>query len=286
VPNRIVVRLTAIVAGSLALLNGCSSGTPDPDADVAARDALGHVHGLGIDPADGTLYAASHFGVFRLAEGGPPERVADRWQDTMAFTVVGPNRFLGSGHPDLREDLPVHLGLIESTDAARTWSAISLQGGADFHALEATSEVIVGYDSLSGQLLASADGRDWRSVAKADLVDLAMNPSQSSTVLATTPQGSIVEYRLDGGEPQQIAGTPPLVFIDWPEPDLLVGLAPDGAVYLSADGARGWRRTEQPPGDPQAVDVAPGAWNVATSQGVFQSTDDGRTWSLLAQSAD
>ena len=282
-PTRIVVLLTA-VAGPLVLLVGCTSGTPDPGAEGAGQDALGHVHGLGTDPADGTLYAASHFGVFRLAEDGPAERVADRWQDTMAFTVVGPNRFLGSGHPDLREDLPVHLGLIESTDAARTWSALSLQGSADFHALEATSEVIVGYDSLSGQLLASAGGLDWRSVAKADLVDLAMNPAQPSTVLATTPDGSIVEYGLEGAEPRQIDGTPPLVFIDWPEPDLLVGLAPDGGVHVSADGARAWRRAEQPPGDPQALDVAPGAWSVATSEGIFRSVDDGRTWTMLAQS--
>jgi hypothetical protein len=34
----------------------------------------------------------------------------------MGFTIVGPNRFLGSGHPDLRDDLPPLLGLIESTN--------------------------------------------------------------------------------------------------------------------------------------------------------------------------
>jgi hypothetical protein len=70
-----------------------------------------HVHGLGINPKDGALFVATHTGLFRAGEGEPKAtRVADRFQDTMGFTVVGPNRFLGSGHPEghvrelLRED--------------------------------------------------------------------------------------------------------------------------------------------------------------------------------------
>ncbi|MEJ7704408.1 MAG: hypothetical protein WKF47_12385 [Geodermatophilaceae bacterium] len=47
-------------------------------------------------PHDGVLYAATHSGLFRLPEGGDPERVANRYQDTMGFTVTGPNTFLGS----------------------------------------------------------------------------------------------------------------------------------------------------------------------------------------------
>jgi photosystem II stability/assembly factor-like uncharacterized protein len=204
----------------------------------------------------------------------------------MAFTVVGPNRFLGSGHPDLDEDLPVHLGLIESTDAAESWSALSLQGEADFHALEAAPDLIVGYDSLTGRLLASADGKDWRPVAEGEVVDLAMNPSDPTSILATTPQGTVVEYSTEGAEQRPVDGTPPLVFLDWPEADLLAGLAPDGGIYVSDDAARTWRRVEGPAGDPQALDVAAGSWHVATSQGIFRSTDDGRTWEDLGAPVD
>lgn len=268
------------------LLAGCSAGTGDSAGAGAGPEELGHVHGLGTDPADGTLYAATHFGVFRLGEGGSAHRVADRWQDTMAFTVVGPNRFLGSGHPDLDEDLPVHLGLIESTDAAESWSALSLQGEADFHALEAAPDLIVGYDSLTGRLLASADGKDWRPVAEGEVVDLAMNPSDPTSILATTPQGTVVEYSTEGAEQRPVDGTPPLVFLDWPEADLLAGLAPDGGIYVSDDAARTWRRVEGPAGDPQALDVAAGSWHVATSQGIFRSTDDGRTWEDLGAPVD
>ncbi|KRF11463.1 hypothetical protein ASG90_17120 [Nocardioides sp. Soil797] len=73
---------------------------------------MGHIHGLGVDPADGTLYAATHFGVMPIEDDGSTTRIADGWQDTMAFTIIGPNHFVGSGHPDLREDLPPHLGRI------------------------------------------------------------------------------------------------------------------------------------------------------------------------------
>jgi hypothetical protein len=59
-----------------------------------------HIHGLGRNPADGSLMIATHTGLFRVArEGGKPARVADRYQDTMGFTVMGPDHFLGSGHP-------------------------------------------------------------------------------------------------------------------------------------------------------------------------------------------
>jgi hypothetical protein len=52
----------------------------------------------------------------------------------MGFTVLGSGRFLGSGHPDLREarekGLPPLLGLIESQDGGRSWVPISLLGEA------------------------------------------------------------------------------------------------------------------------------------------------------------
>ena len=59
-----------------------------------------HVHGLGVDPGDGMLYAATHSGLFKIPEQGEAERVANRAQDTMGFSIVGPGRFIGSG-PDV-----------------------------------------------------------------------------------------------------------------------------------------------------------------------------------------
>jgi hypothetical protein len=89
----------AMGVACVVLVTGCASGgdqgqrAADPDAPV-----VGHVHGLGTDAADGTLYVATHVGVFRAGEAGSMDRVADRWQDTMAFTVAGPGHFVASGH--------------------------------------------------------------------------------------------------------------------------------------------------------------------------------------------
>ena len=84
-----------------------------------------HVHGLGINPADDALFIATHTGLFRVAgDSRNAARVADRYQDTMGFSVVGPNRFLGSGHPDAREQgQPPLLGLIQSTRRGRDVAA-------------------------------------------------------------------------------------------------------------------------------------------------------------------
>lgn len=110
------------------------------------------------------------------------ERVGDLYQDTMGFSVAGASRFIGSGHPDLRqarrENLPPHLGLIESTDGRKTWTPISLLGEADFHVLRSTANVY-GYDASNHRLLASADrGKTWQELDKpGQIVDLASDPS-------------------------------------------------------------------------------------------------------------
>ncbi len=155
-------RWTPAVALALIVLSGCSSGSTTASstagspgreqARLAGADpGVAHVHGLGVDPADGALYAATHFGLFRLPEQGQPTRVAGRMQDTMGFTVVGPSTFLGSGHPDSQKDphLPPRLGLIRSTDAAETWQTVSLTGEVDFHALHAVHGRIYGWDAAA-----------------------------------------------------------------------------------------------------------------------------------------
>lgn len=285
-------RAAALTAAALltATLAGCStdSGAPtaasSPDGEP---QSLGHVHGIGTDPADGTVYIASHFGVFRLDEDSGPERVADRWQDTMAFTVVGPGHFLASGHPDLREDLPAHLGLIESTDAAQTWTPLSLQGEADFHALEVAGQRTYGYDSVGGQLLVSEDRRTWRRLDQTAVLDLAADPDEHDRLLATTGQGRLVEYQVGTRAAPSALDAPRLAFIDWADADTLVGLAPDGVIYVSGDGAQSWQRTTAVPGDAQALEVSAQRWYAATSRGVYASTDAGRSWEpLVAHSGE
>jgi hypothetical protein len=99
------------------------------------------MHGLGINPGDGALFVATQAGLIRAPEGDDkPERVGDRFQDTMDFTIVGPDTFLGSGHPDGRDKLPPFLGLIRSDDGGTSWRPVSLLGKRDSASNRTTSK--------------------------------------------------------------------------------------------------------------------------------------------------
>lgn len=276
---RLVTTATAVALAAVILTACTGSSDPTGAPDPSARDqrAVGHVHGIGTDPADGTLYAAGHFGLFRITDDGTPTRVADRWQDTMAFTVTGPNTFLASGHPDLREDLPPHLGLIESTDAGETWEPVSLEGEADFHALEVIGNRIVGYDAVSGQLMTTSDRQTWQTLDEGTYVDLAPAPGNSERVLATTASGDLVEVTVDGTS-RTFTEAPELVWIDTAPDGTLVGATAAGEVFSSRQPQTGWRLAGRVPGAPTAIDAQEGVWHIATEGAILASTDNARTW--------
>lgn len=270
---------------ALVLMSGCATEKPDvaDSPNVADERLVGHVHGLGVDPADDALYAAGHYGVFRI-DGGVPTRVAGRWQDTMAFTVTGPNTFLGSGHPDMREDRPTHLGLIESTDAAETWEPLSLAGEADFHALEVIGDRVVGYDSTSGQILTTTDRTSWDVVTRGQFIDLATAPGSDDQLLATTGKGQLVAIGLDGAS-KPLAGAPTLVWIDSTPDGRIVGTGPKGEVYVANRIGGRWEQRGTANGDPTTLEAGDTAWYLATHTGIYESSDDGATWSIVVDFA-
>jgi hypothetical protein len=272
------------VALLLLVSAGCTSadtGGEHGDTAAHAENDFGHVHGLGVNPADDRLYVASHLGVFRQTDHGF-RRIADRWQDTMAFTVAGPDHFLGSGHPDTREDKPVHLGLIESTDAAESWTSLSLEGEADFHALEIAGERLYGYDSQTGTLKVTEDRRTWSDVLTAPLLDVEADPADPASLLLADQRGVLMRLDADG-RPSALADAPRLGVLDWPVSGLLVGLGPAGEVLLSRDRGATWERKGRLPGSPQALTAHGGTWYAASDRGLFSSTDEGATWLSVPQ---
>lgn len=270
----------SVLAATLALgVTGCASDEP-PSPGPGDDDAVGHVHGLGVDPADDTLYVATHFGLFHVDESGDASRVADRWQDTMAFTVLGPGHFLGSGHPDLREDLPAHLGLIESRDAGETWTALALQGEADFHILEPAGDLLYAYDATSGRLLKTSDRVTFDEILTAPLLSVAALPEDPDRLIATTGRGELVTIETTVGTIRELGG-PPTVLLDTPPDGTLIGLDPAGVVRRSTDGGVTWRELGTLGGAPSAFTVTKGTWYAATEHEVFRSDDEGRTWTKV-----
>ncbi len=78
-------------------VGGCAGSDEEPAPGLP--EVYGHVHGLGVNPADESLFVATHTGLFRAANDDTRlERVGRSRQDTMGFTVTAPDTFLGSGH--------------------------------------------------------------------------------------------------------------------------------------------------------------------------------------------
>lgn len=272
-----VVAVAAVIA-VFALRQG-----DDSPRSVGALDAMSndpgvvHVHGLGVNPANGDVYAATHMGVFHITADGEATRIANRYQDTMGFTVVGSDHFLASGHPDLREDLPPLLGLLESRDAGRTWTKKSLLGESDFHVLRYAHKTIYGYDSTSSALMVSRDGVRWDTRSKVTLGDFAVSPEDPNEIVATTPGG--LERSTDGGRTwKRIDGPLRPVFVAWDTKDRLLLLDVDGQLHVSPDAGSDWKAHGSAVGRPEALLANGDKVYAAAGGAIFVSDDAGRRW--------
>jgi hypothetical protein len=277
----------AVLAAAAVGISACggSDDGPEPATDAAVVEDPGpvHVHGLSVNPADDALFIATHTGLFRAPPGERrATRVGDRFQDTMGFTVIGPDRFLGSGHPDGRDRLPPFLGLIRSFDAGRTWKSVSLLGERDFHVLEAAGQRVYGYgsdfDTRKEGLLVSLDsGHSWQArPAPEPLISLAIHPEDPDRVLASGEQA--LHLSEDGGQRwRQLSGQAGLVV--WPQPTTAYRVTLDGRVSRSGDGGVTWRGVGDTAGPPSAFENAGDQLYVALHDGtVKRSSDGGRSW--------
>ncbi len=290
------VKRIAIVWGAVVvlLLGGCSQQSTTSNApavqptekDTTATQpaessplAVGHIHAMGINPADATLYAGTHYGVYRFPADNPPERVGEVVQDFMGFAVIGPDHFLGSGHPGAHDrGQPSSLGLIESTDGARSWKPVSLSGRADFHALVYRHDRVYGQDSHSGKIMISDDMRTWESKAQLAVIGLAISPHDPTDILATTDRG-LQRSRDDGQTFSAVDAAPPLVLVSWPDHGPLVGVDATGTVYTSDDPAANWQTGQQLESRPQAlITDSDGVVFVATEHAIYRSNDHGATF--------
>jgi photosystem II stability/assembly factor-like uncharacterized protein len=193
---------------------------------------------------------------------------------------VGPNHFLGSGHPDLRDELPALLGLIESTDAGRKWGPISLLGKADFHVLRSDGRQVLGYDVARGWLLRSRDGgRTWTGAPPpAALADMVTHPQDPDHLVAAGEDGLIASP--NGGRTwRPLQGS--AVALAGPAPDALHAFSEDGGVRVSRDAGGSWAALGALPGSPAAVTALDRETLIVAlhEAGFANSADGGRRWS-------
>lgn len=243
------------------------------------------MHGLGINPADGSLIVATHYGSFRVrSEGDEAARIGDSFQDTVGFTVAGADQFLGSGHPDVKgmqAGQPTRLGLIESADGGATWTNLSLGGEVDFHGLAFAHNQVYGWDSGTGRFMVSSNRTDWQTRSTLDLSGFAVDPDDADHIVGTGPDGLLEST--DGGRSWAKATGPPLVAISWAADAGLWGADPGGTVWHRPK--QQWVQAGELPGQTQVFLTTGDALYAAAHDdnevtGIYRSTDEGRTWTL------
>jgi hypothetical protein len=273
-PALVLAALVLLVAG----VSACSTEDDDGANDSPQAPQMEHIHGIGVDPRDDVIYAATHYGLFRI-ENGTATRVADRVQDFMGFTVAGPDHFLASGHPGAGQSGPSSVGLIESTDGGETWQELSLVGEADFHALEYRHGRVYGFNSMTGQLVVSEDKESWQELSTASIADFAISPDNSNVLIATTQQGLVRSN--DGGSTfEAVSDAPLMVFVGWAEDGTLAGVTPEGVLYIADAPDGDWTERGSVGGQPEALTVHSAKEIYAATDGmVLVSTDGGASFS-------
>jgi hypothetical protein len=271
---------------AVAVLALAACGTSSADAvrsasglPVVPRDA-GHLHGIGVNPADGRLYLGTHTGTMVVGDDDV-RRVGHITIDLMGFFVAGPDHFYSSGHPGPNDDLRDPVGLIESTDGGKSWRTLSRAGQSDFHVAAAAGGRLYGFD---GALQSTDDGRTWvPGDPTLEPFSLAVHPGTPTTVLATTRQGPVGST--DGGRSfTALEGAPLVVFLAWPEPAALWAVAPDGRLHLSQDGGASWAARGSAGAAPEAFTAADAdTVHVVLNDRLVVSDDGGRTFRTLAE---
>ncbi|TFC93097.1 MULTISPECIES: F510_1955 family glycosylhydrolase [Cryobacterium] len=311
---RSTFRLGGIAVVTLSLAAALAGCTPTPESSATGENttntaAFEHIHGLGADPSTGTTYAGTHQGVWQIPTGLLPDSYLagapndGRTQasasdgpafDAMGFTVAAPGLLLASGHPGADESTlsAPNVGLISSTDAATTWSNLSLAGTTDFHDLDAVALPsgvlrVYGYDAADGTVsISDDDGATWSSGAAVGLRDLAADPANPDQVFATTESG-LVRSDDAGRTFLPVPGAPMLYLIDVQDAAAgggVVGIGPEGVVWHQDAEGEIWTRGGQTEGSPEALGFVGGSapWLLAADRrGVVASDDFGLTWTVL-----
>ena len=267
----VVIRasVTASLVALAALLVLVAASKAGGIADV---DAMSHVHGLAVDPADGQLVAATHYGAVEVDGDGDLSKVGPV-QDLMGFTIVGARHYIASGHPGAEQkDQPSNLGLIESTDGGKSWRTLSLRGEADFHKLEARHDRV--YAHYKGRMMVSDDKQTWDERAELYLEDIAVSPTDPDTIVMATLSG--VRISADGGRTSRaLPNTPSLSLVEWSTNGVIVGVTDQGQIHTSDSQAATWTARGSVGSRPVALAAEGNSVFVATRGGAVLESEDG-----------
>ncbi|MGI8519056.1 MAG: hypothetical protein ACR2MC_00345 [Actinomycetota bacterium] len=269
--------ILAIVVATIASCGGGAAGLPSGD----------HIHSLGIT-VDGDLLLGLHGGLYRSDDGTSWVLVALEGQDAMVIASAEQPTFVAG-----------HELFARSDDGGNTFDELRPADlpGLDIHAFaQAPADGQVIYAFVVGHgLFASTDaGESWELRAKlgnlpADTFGLAVVGSDSDTLVVVGPESGVLRSEDGGRTFIQILDVPAwAVAIDPSEPGVVWALTRTGLARSDDEGLT-WTAAsalEETEGQPLALAVGSvGLW-VATEdpRALFNSTDGGTTWELVAGS--
>jgi len=270
-----------------------SDGAP-PTAD-RPLGPIGHVHAL-TAPAwlGGDVLVGTHQGVLRWSNARGWSAVGAATHDLMGLTA-DPERsgvLYASGHPDLRTDLANPLGLVVSEDGGRSWSARSLAGSADFHAMAAGADALWAWNALRSETVRSFDGgRTWEAgddgtlAPAGPVLALSADGAAGNGVLAATARG-VWHTEGDGAWRPIAFGDSPVTAVHAGHDAIWVYVAGDGpGLVRSDDRGATWRSVPVGLGLGAAVIAIvathedPTRVFAATANGdLLHTVDGGATW--------
>lgn len=278
-------RLTLTAGVGALLLTACTAAPTAVETPSAE-----HIHELAFDRADDALLVATHGGIFRLdLESGAVEGpVGGLDFDAMGLTVARNTAYL-SGHPGPTtptEFTGPNLGILASSDGARTWTPLALEGEADFHSLAVSASRPSRIFGLHGETLQRSDdgGSSWTDVSNLVARDLLAPAGDDAVLYATTPEG--LRASRDGGVTFEAVPDAPalLLVVDGAVPDgRLVGVDTAGIIWYQTEAGGEWVEGGTVSGQPSAIMVLPasGELLVADDRGVVTSDDYGASWSVV-----
>jgi mono/diheme cytochrome c family protein len=231
-------RLGAVALGLAALAGSAMAESID------FKD-LSHIHGIAPNPERaGTLFLATHEGLFLASEDRTAVRISESRDDLMSLAAhpEEPAVLYASGHPSGGGNL----GLVRTEDGGRSWRQVSpvADPPVDFHQLTvspADPEVIYGYYRV---LFASSDGgQTWTELRRipSNVFGLAAGAGDPNVLYAATGTGLLLSA--DGGRRWETLS-------DRPNLASVVHVGPDGTVRAhvlgmglleSRDPSAGWK---------------------------------------------
>jgi hypothetical protein len=282
--------LAALAVSLLTLATGCSS-TALQVVDAQSRPP--YIDAFAVNPKDGSLLLATNKGLFHIdADGkkGRPLRSEVKVSNkgsafgdkVSAFAFVGPNRLLGSGHPD-DPTVPGNLGLMQSSDGGASWKAVSRVGLSDLHVIKPQGGLVFAYDTVLGAAIVSSDsGKTFaeRDAPAEPVTDLASDPQDPNYLLAASVNSLAVST--DQARSWKTLGPADQPQLAWGAHGLFRADA-GGIVSTSKDRGRSWKQVGRLEGNPgKLVETPDGKLYVALDSGIVQiSTDGGRNWKRL-----